>query len=444
MHIHLDPVGGMAGDMFVAALLDAFPPLEGTVQDAVRAAGLPERFRCDLAAHADHALTGKRFLVREAGGGLGAAGHPHSHPQAHPQGQDHTHGHPHGPDHDHAHGHARPHHDDRGRDHPHEHPSDPAHGHKPFSAIREALQASRLDEGVRRHAVAIFTGLAEAEAQVHGMTTDTVTFHEVGEWDSVADIVAAAAIIHALHPSTWSIGALPLGAGFVKSAHGLLPVPAPATTLLLRGLLVRDDGIFGERVTPTGAAIVRHLISLPGQPPRERTLLGTGLGFGTRILPGLSNCVRALVFDVARTASTEDQVTSIEFEVDDQTPEDLAMGLDHVRAQPGVLDVIQATALGKKGRIVIAIRVLCQPSASDEVAGVCFAETTTLGLRLMQVRRQTLTRRSLAIDAGGRTLEVKVADRRAAGSSAKVEAESLREVRGHQQRQHLRRAAENQ
>ncbi len=416
MHIHLDPVGGLAGDMFVAAMLDAFPPLEPVVQDAVRAAGLPGRFRCDLVAHADHALTGKRFLVLENP-------HPHDHAHAHP--------------HDHAHP------DADGGVHVHDHAPDPDHGHRPFAQIRAALLTAPLDPGVRDHALALFTLLAEAEAQVHGATPDTVSFHELGEWDSIADIVAAAAIIHALRLATWSLSPLPLGSGFVKSAHGRLPVPAPATTLLLRGLRVFDDGIGGERVTPTGAAIARYVSSLPGTAPRERTMLGTGLGFGTRVLPGTSNCVRALVFDTAEAEpdSHGDSVISIEFEIDDQTPEDLAIGLDHVRAHPHVLDVVQTPVFGKKGRVAISVRVLCRSVAVDEVSALCFEETTTLGLRLLDVRRHTLARTASQVGIGARTLSMKHAER-GPDVTTKVEAESLRDVRGHAERQRLRRAAD--
>jgi len=442
MHLQIDPVGGMAGDMFVAALLDAFPRLEAAVQAAVYAAGLPERFRCDLVPHADHALTGKRFLVLESD-------RPHHHPHHPGLGHDdhgHAHPHPHAiPDaahrahagsHAHPDAHAHPH------SHPHDHTPDPDHGHRPFAHVRAALNASALDQGVRDHALAIFTLLATAEAQVHGATIDTVTFHELGEWDSIADIVAAAAIVHALPPSTWSIGPLPLGSGLVKSAHGLLPVPAPATTLLLRGLAVRDDGIGGERVTPTGAAIARHLLSLPGDAPRERRLLGTGLGFGTRELAGISNCLRVLAFEAnAEPVPHRDQVTSIEFEIDDQTPEDLAIGLDHLRAHPAVLDVLQTPALGKKGRVVGSVRVLCRSMGEDEVAALCFLETTTLGLRLLDVRRHTLSRSRSVVEVGGRTVERKHADR-GAQATRKVEAESLREVAGHEARERLRRDAE--
>jgi uncharacterized protein (TIGR00299 family) protein len=404
MHVQLDPVGGLAGDMFVAAMLDAFPALDVVVQGAVRAAGLPERFRCELRKHADHALTGKRFLVREAS-----------------------------PDHDHG-------------EHPTglDHAKDHQHGHRAFAEIRAGLASSSLEPGVCAVAIAIFTILAEAEAQVHGATADTVTFHELGEWDSIADIVAAAAIIYALENATWSVGPLPLGSGFVKSAHGLLPVPAPATALLLRGLAVRDDGLEGERVTPTGAAIGRYLLSLPGEAPRVRTMLGVGLGFGMRLLPGISNCLRVLAFESASpNAGHHDRVTSIEFEVDDQTPEDLAIGLDHVRVHPGVLDVLQTPAFGKKGRLVICVRVLCRAEAEEDVVRECFLETTTLGLRLVEVSRHTLSRTRDTVDAGGHPVERKFA-KRGTQVTSKVEAESLREVAGHHERERLRRAARDE
>jgi len=459
MHIQLDPVGGMAGDMFVAAMLDAFPLLEAAVREAVRAAGLPSRFRCDLVPHADHALHGKRFLVIEErpaqDQGHGPAHdhhHPHSHPHldAHP----HSHDHEHAPDHRHSHPHSHPPHPPPQSLLPagaHEHAPDHEHGHRPFVEIRAGLESSSLHPGVRGHAIAIFSQVAEAEAQVHGATTETVSFHELGEWDSIADIVAAAAIMHALSPATWSVGPLPLGSGFVKSAHGLLPVPAPATTLLLRGLRVREDGVPGERVTPTGAAIARHLSLLPGMPPRERTMLGTGLGFGTRALPGISNCLRALVFDTAAPVAIEaspamapsgpdGRVSAVEFEVDDQTPEDLAIGLDHLRGHPDVLDVLQTPAFGKKGRVVISIRVLCRSAAEDDVAAVCFQETTTLGIRFLDVRRHILVRSMSVAEVDGQQVDRKHADR-GTHVTTKVEADSLREVKGHAERERLRRAA---
>ncbi|MBV9750292.1 MAG: LarC family nickel insertion protein, partial [Acetobacteraceae bacterium] len=289
-HVHLDPVGGVAGDMFAAALLDACPEHEAsTVEAAARVAGV----RCRVLRHRDHVLSGIRFDVEAA----------------------YEHG-----LHEQEHDHGRHHH------------------HTAWRDIRLRLQSASLPASVARHAVGIFALLAEAEARVHGIEPEAVTFHEVGAADSIADIVAAAWLIAAQGEATWSVGPLPLGSGRVRTAHGTMPVPAPATALLLQGFETFDDGIPGERVTPTGAAILRYLGCAPGTGKTPRRLARTGLGFGTRTLPGLSNCLRALVFEAqpADTAAGHRELAVIQFEVDDQSAEDLATGLDRLRATEGV------------------------------------------------------------------------------------------------------------
>ncbi|HWH48091.1 MAG TPA: LarC family nickel insertion protein [Burkholderiales bacterium] len=393
MHIHLDAVGGMAGDMFIAAMLDAFPNLRDGMIAAIRDAGLPAEVHIGIAEHRDHALTGLRFRVtepREAGALAGAHHHPHT----------------------------------------------------PFAEIRAHLLASALKPAVKEHAVGIFTLLAEAEARVHGKTVGTVSFHEVGEWDSIADIVGAASIVDALAPATWSVSALPLGKGRVRTAHGLLPVPTPATVLLLEGFEFLDDGIEGERVTPTGAAILRHLACAQAAERKPRKLLRTGIGFGTRTFPGLSNVLRVLSFDTARTGSSGDQVAQILFEVDDQTPEDLAIAIDKLRAQPTVLDVLQTPAFGKKGRMTMHIQVLADPADLENIFDACFNETTTIGLRYQVLQRRKLSRTGKTVEAGGRQVRVKVTER-PGKTTAKVEADDLLNViGGRAEREQLRRDAE--
>ena len=393
MHIHLDPVGGVAGDMFIAAMLDAFPNLRGGMVSAIRAAGLPSEVHVGVAEHCDHALTGLRFRVtepREAGALLGVHHHPHT----------------------------------------------------PFAEIRAHLEASALTSAVKDQAVGIFTVLAEAEARVHGKTVDTVTFHEIGEWDSIADIIGAAFIIDALAPATWSVSALPLGSGRVRSAHGLLPVPTPATALLLEGFEFVDDGLEGERVTPTGAAILRHLGCVQVRDRKSRKLLRTGIGFGTRTFPGISNVLRVLALEETRTRSGGDEVAQILFEVDDQTPEDLAIAIDKLRAQPSVLDVLQTPAFGKKGRMTMHIQVLADPADLENVFDACFNETTTIGLRYQVLQRCKLSRSGTTVEAGGRQVRVKVTER-PRKKTAKVEADDLLNVLGGRaEREQLRREAE--
>ncbi|MCC7045532.1 MAG: LarC family nickel insertion protein [Alphaproteobacteria bacterium] len=385
MHIHLDPVGGVAGDMFVAALLAAFPAHREAMMTAIRAAGLPQRINLDLVPHKDHALTGRRFVVEE--------------------GDD-------------------PHH----------------HGHTPFGGIRKRLSGSPLAPAVARRAVAIFALLADAEAKVHGHDDlDAVCFHELGAWDSIADIVGAAFLIEAIGAATWSVGSLPLGSGRVRSAHGALPVPAPATALLLGGFMTHDDGLAGERVTPTGAAILKHLNCAPGIGPQPRRLAGTGIGFGTKTFPGISNVLRALIFEdaaPARAWRTED-VAVIEFEVDDQAPEDLAVGLDRLRGLRGVRDVLQESVLGKKGRLAAHVRIQCAPERRDAVIAACFEETTTIGLRYTSAQRAVLPRVLETSDG----VPVKRVRRPDGSVTVKTEIDAARAEGGAAQRERLRRRA---
>lgn len=388
MHIHLDAVGGVAGDMFIAAVLDAFPDLRDGMLAAIAAVGLPPDIALSLVEHRDHALTGARFMVNEG-----------------------------------AH---------RGRE---------EHHHTEFRVIRERLRNAPLDEATRAHAIGIFTLLAEVEGRVHGKPTEAVSFHELGEWDSIADIVGAAYLIGRLD-ATWSVSPLPQGRGGVKTAHGYLPVPTPATVLLLEGFEFFDDGVFGERVTPTGASILKYLRADSPTTRQARRLTRSGTGFGTKTFPGLSNVLRLMAFEDARLRTETDRVVQLEFEIDDQTAEDLSIGLDRLRAHPTVLDVVQAPAFGKKGRITACVRILADPADLENVVEACFGETTTLGVRYQVLERRKLLRTQRTVTADGRQVRVKVAQR-PQSRSAKTEADDLRNVSGGRvERERLRQAAE--
>jgi len=391
MHIQLDAIGGIAGDMFIAACLDAWPEFAEDTLAAIRRAGLPSSCTVALEDHQDAVLRGRRFSVGEPV--------------------------------------------------PVEHAD-----HVSLSDIVRGLQASPLDTLVRDRAIAIFRALGGAEAEVHGIAVDDVEFHEVGAWDSIADVVGAAYLIEALQPSSWTLGPVPLGRGRVRTAHGALPVPAPATALLLRGFELIDDGVGGERVTPTGAAILQHLRQTLGEPLRGAgrpiMLQRCGTGFGTRTLPGLSNVLRVLAFADATDGAAHDHVGVIEFEVDDQTPEDLALGIDALRGRPGVLDVLQMPAAGKKGRVIAHLQVLCRREVLPQVVDACFLETTTLGLRWRISARATLERQLLIVDTGDRSVGVKVARRPGQRVTAKVEADDLAGDAGRAGRASRRRVAE--
>jgi uncharacterized protein (TIGR00299 family) protein len=393
MHLHLDPVGGIAGDMFIAALLDAFPGLGAGFDAALAKVGLPPGARCALLAHHDGSLSGRRFEFS-----LPAAG---AHSSAHHR-----------------------------------------HAHVGLSAIRAAIAAMKLDAAVAARAGSIFEILAVAEAAVHGVGVDEVEFHEVGALDSIADIVGSAWIIEALGPATWSVGALPLGSGRVQTAHGALPLPAPAVVRLLQGFAFFDDGLPGERVTPTGAAILRHLGCASGAGTRPGRLTASGMGFGSRKLPGMANVLRVLAFDPA-DAPAADEVALLAFEVDDQTAEDLALGLERLRACDGVLDVVQCPVFGKKGRMAAQVQVLARPPQLAAIIDACFAETTTLGVRHQLLARSVLARSEAAVaGADGRAVRVKLARRPDGAVSAKAESEDVRSGGGRCARETLRRASE--
>ena len=395
MHIHLDPVGGVAGDMFIAAMLNAFPKLAAPMVEAIRAGGLPNDIAITVQPFQDFALTGLRFSIDEA---------------------------------DSAESDAK---------------SD--HGHASFTEICERLNGSSLSPSVRDRAIAIFTLLAEVEGAIHGVPTSEVSFHELGGWDSIADIVGAAFLIEACGATSWSVGSLPKGSGTVKTAHGPLPVPSPATARLLEGYAWHDDGRAGERVTPTGAAIIRHLKCGDRLPEGANRLSGTGYGFGTRRFMGMSNTLRVMVLaDEAASVFRREEVAVVEFELDDQTAEDIAIAIQRLRETESVLDVLQMPAYGKKGRLYTHIQLLCSPSSLDAVLSTCFSQTGTLGVRYHIAKRATLEREEMNVMVDGLAARVKLATRPDAVMTAKIEADDLvnPSVRTQAERNRVRREAE--
>ena len=382
--IHFDLIGGIAGDMFVASLADALPDLGKEVLETMKGFSQTSKGTLQYLGHHDGILKGLRFDATE---------HPHQH------------------DHDHHHHHHDHHHGDH-------------HEHVDYRGICKTLQESNFKPSVIQHALNLFSLLAQAEAQVHGIEVDKVTFHEVGAWDSIMDFCVAAHFIDAVGDIDWTFSALPLGGGTIKTAHGVLPIPAPATAILMQGMPVIDDGIQGERVTPTGATIVKYLLSISKKPNSNSLCISqTGNGFGSKQLPSISNVLRSLVFSSEDGAIQEDLISTITFEIDDQTPEELAIGIESLRQHSGVIEVYQLPLFGKKGRVFTQLQILVKQESLTEVCALCFVETTTLGLRIAESSRKILKRSS--VNLGESKTRVKLAERPGGEKSAKAEIDDI-------------------
>ncbi len=393
-HVHLDAVGGAAGDMFVAALLDALP-------------GLSERVFEDLAAVQPDGL-GRPQLSEGLSGGIaarrfGLAGTPRA-----------------------------------GND---------EHGHGTrFVDLAARIEAAALHPGSAAQSVAILRRLAEAESRMHRVPVDEVHFHEIGDWDSLLDVVAAGSIAAALAGWTWSVSELPRGGGLVRTRHGLLPVPAPATADLLAGFRWRDDGHAGERVTPTGAAILAHLVAAPpARLPAGLRLVASGMGAGMRELEGVPNVLRALVHAIDADAGVnDDEVMVLSFDVDDMSGEEIGVASDRLRAAAGVLDVSLGMRVGKKGRPLHDFRLLIVPAELEAVVDLCLSETSTIGLRWHRVRRRRLARGSDAVAVDGLTLRRKQVRRPGGATTLKVESDDLARTETLAARRRLQTRAERE
>jgi pyridinium-3,5-bisthiocarboxylic acid mononucleotide nickel chelatase len=279
-----------------------------------------------------------------------------------------------------------------------------------LSDIREIVRrASALSDSVRDRAMAIFGVLAEAEAKIHRTTPEEVHFHEVGAVDSIIDIVAAAWGFERLELGEMMVSPLPAGSGFVRSQHGIIPVPAPATAELLRGFPMRMGDGASEMVTPTGAAIVRAL-AVPAPPAMGLRVERVGYGAGTREFADRPNVLRLMVG--ARTQTDEqtyetDELLEIEANIDDLNPQIYDHAVERL-FEAGARDVTLTPTIMKKGRPAVTISVLAEQSARERIAAVLFAETSTIGVRYHAVSRLKLTREIKDVETRWGRVRVKV------------------------------------
>jgi pyridinium-3,5-bisthiocarboxylic acid mononucleotide nickel chelatase len=295
-----------------------------------------------------------------------------------------------------------------------------------LSHIRRILDGSGAPAQVRERADAAFTAVTAAEAEIHGTTMERVHLHEVGAVDAILDILGSVWGFHELGISRVYCGTLVLGDGFVKAAHGVLPVPAPATLKLLEGFRVRPgpEGA-GELVTPTGAALVRALSS--GVTPDEYTPIRSGFGAGTKDPADRPNALRIILAEDVAARAEEESLAMLATDIDDMTPEHLAAAADALR-DAGALDVTCITVAMKKGRIGARVEVLCREVDSGRLESLLFARTTTIGIRRTRVTRRALARDVRTVDVLGHDVRVKVSALPDGRRRTKPEYEDVRSV----------------
>ncbi|NLJ44194.1 MAG: nickel pincer cofactor biosynthesis protein LarC [Bacteroidales bacterium] len=264
------------------------------------------------------------------------------------------------------------------------------HAHRHLSDIEKIIDGSSLGGDVKELSMKIFRKIAVAEAKVHGIPVEEVHFHEVGAIDSIVDITGAAICFAALNPDAVFVSEIELGSGFVKCDHGNLPVPAPATAEIVKGMPVRTGGVGFEATTPTGAAILSALGTGFGSTQAVK-ITRTGYGVGHKEHPDIPNLLRVSLGETASNSATGHKALLIESNIDDMNPE----FYDHISERlfkAGASDVYFSQIIMKKGRPGVVLKVICETGIEDAVKDIIFKESTTLGIRIFEFRKETLAR----------------------------------------------------
>ncbi len=426
---YLDCFSGMSGDMFLGALVDAgVSPelLERTVAaldigarleiSRVVRAGIAAT-KVDVYAHGEKDLPREEYWSGRQISDLGPQEHPH----------DHGHSHHHSHEHDSegqssragtplaiAQGTAAP--------------REPGHG-RGLKEIRCIISSSAISERAKATAIAIFENLGAAEAKIHDSSIESVHFHEVGAVDAMVDIVCASVGAEALGVDEIVCSPLNLGGGTVKCAHGTLPVPAPATLELLKDAPVYSSGLQVELVTPTGAAIVKTLARRFAAFPEMR-VEKIGYGAGTRDFPGHANVVRLTIGEAQPALAakvSEETVTVLEANLDDLNPQVFGYVMDRL-LEEGALDAFGVPVQMKKSRPGMVLTVLCRPEDAAKLTQLLFTETSTLGVRRRDERRQALARKWVTVATEWGEVRLKIASMNGTVTNYAPEYEDCRRI----------------
>ncbi|MBS1914617.1 MAG: nickel pincer cofactor biosynthesis protein LarC [Bacteroidetes bacterium] len=418
---YFDCFSGLSGDMAVGALLDAGVPL-GVLEEGL---GLLGAEWADVHVAVRPIVRSEIHAVKfdvlgpdgrplDGGAHRGHHGHTHSHghhDHGHEHHHDHGHHHAHGHEHHHGHDHGHEHAHDHGHHHAHGHQGDHGHEtanetghhhhehqHRGYADIARMIGASRLPERVKELAISIFHAIAIGEARIHNVPVEGVHFHEVGAMDSIADIVAVAICLDYFSVDAVMSSPVPMGSGgVIRTQHGMMPLPAPATLEILKGYPVVMTTVPFELTTPTGAGIIAALSRgiLTDQVLRPEH---TGFGAGTRELPDRPNLVRVVIgeMDAASDAGT-DTVVVVEASIDDLNPQIYPHLIEQLLVC-GAADAWLTPVIMKKGRPGIVVTALVPEAGLDAVTGTIYRETTTIGLRTYPANRRKLLREEVVVE----------------------------------------------
>ena len=371
--IYLDCSMGAAGDMLMAALLELLPEKDTFLQK-MQSLGLPG-LEISAEPSVKCSITGTHMRVLIHGE---EEGHPHEHAV-----EEHAHSHADAPEAAHAHVHVHPHH------------------HTDLNELTHRISHLNVSEAVRSNILAVYQSIADAESRVHGVPVEQIHFHEVGSLDALADVTGVCLLMELLAPEQVLASPVHVGSGQVRCAHGILPVPAPATALLLEGIPIYGGSIRGELCTPTGAALLRRFVTRFGPLPPMR-VEKTGYGMGTKDFEA-ANCVRAML---GQTEESAGHILELACNLDDMTPEAVGFAMEQLFAA-GALDVYTTPIGMKKNRPGVLLTCMCREDDREAMLRTLFRHTSTLGVRVSVCDRYTLSRRQYAVQTPDGEIRVK-------------------------------------
>ncbi len=394
--LYLECSMGAAGDMLSAALYELLDDKEAFI-NKINNAGIP-KVKVNAEPMTKCGILGTHMNVLVDGVSEGEE-HHHEHEYEHENHHNHDHDHEHDHDHHHDHDHSHEHEYDYNHDHAHEH-FDSAHTeehyhehehhhehhHSSLKDIEDIIDALNLPENVKTDAKNVYAMIAEAESNAHGKPVTEIHFHEVGTMDAIADITMVCMLMNELKADKIIASEIHVGSGHVHCAHGILPVPAPATAFILRGIPFTSGHIKGELCTPTGAALIKYFAASFGEMP-VMTVDKIGYGMGKKDFEQ-ANCVRAFLGSTNEKAS---EITELSCNIDDMTGEKIAFAMEKL-FEAGALEVYTIPVGMKKSRPGILLSVMCSEAKKDKMVSLIFKHTTTLGIRENVSKRYTLKR----------------------------------------------------